>query len=173
MTIKSLEKINLRKKTEGILLLDITNWYWGQKLFGYLIWSLNVDTKCHIFTVGSQNIGLVARCHSFWFIFTLIEQLHNIYIYTTRREPLLLSSLHPLGRGPPLGCRAEIRTQACRTASRCATIWATPHPTEPHRTKYSPCVSKLRKLSKEYLSPQKTQKAAVFFIQKNLDLKMI
>ena len=40
------------------------------------------------------------------------------------------------------------------------------------RTKYSPCVSKLRKLSKEYLSPQKTQKAAVFFIQKNLDLKM-
>ncbi len=40
-------------------------------------------------------------------------------------------------------------------------------------TKYSPCVSKLRKLLKEYLSPQKTQKAAVFFIQKNLDLKMI
>ena len=40
-------------------------------------------------------------------------------------------------------------------------------------TKYSPCVSKLKKLSKEYLSPQKTQKAAVFFIQKNLDLKMI
>ncbi len=40
-------------------------------------------------------------------------------------------------------------------------------------TKYSPCVSKLRKLSKEYLSPQKTQKAAVFFIKKNLDLKMI
>ncbi len=71
--------------------------------------------------------GLVARCHSFWFIFTVIEQSHNIYIYTTRREPLLLSSLHPLGRGPPLGCRAEIRTRACRTASRCAAIWATPH----------------------------------------------
>jgi hypothetical protein len=34
-------------------------------------------------------------------------------------------------------------------------------------------VSKVRKLSKEYLSPQKPQKAAVFFIQKNLDLKMI
>jgi hypothetical protein len=40
-------------------------------------------------------------------------------------------------------------------------------------TKYSPCVSKVRKLSKKYLSTQKTQKAAVFFIQKNLDLKMI
>ncbi len=39
-------------------------------------------------------------------------------------------------------------------------------------TKCSPWGSKLRKLSKEYLSPQKTQKAAVFFIQKNLDLKM-
>ncbi len=40
----------------------------------------------------------------------------------------------PLGRGPPLGCRAEIRTRACRTASRRATIWATPHPNEPLRT---------------------------------------
>jgi hypothetical protein len=28
----------------------------------------------------------------------------------------------PLGRGPPLGYRAEIRTRACRTASRRATI---------------------------------------------------
>ncbi len=40
-------------------------------------------------------------------------------------------------------------------------------------TKYSPCVSKLKKLSKEYLSPQKTQKLRFFFIQKNFDLKMI
>jgi hypothetical protein len=31
-------------------------------------------------------------------------------------------------------------------------------------------VSKLNKSSMEYLSPQKTQKAAVFFIRKNLDL---
>ncbi len=34
------------------------------------------------------------------------------------------------------------------------------------RTKYSAFVSKLNKLSEEYLSPQKTQKAAVFFIRK-------
>jgi len=40
MAIKSLEKTNLRKKTEGILLLDIANWYWGQKLFCHLFWSL-------------------------------------------------------------------------------------------------------------------------------------
>ena len=39
MAIKSLEKTNLRKKTEGILLLDTTNWYWGQKLFCHFIWS--------------------------------------------------------------------------------------------------------------------------------------
>jgi len=32
------------------------------------------------------------------------------------------------------------------------------------RTKYSAFVSKLSKLTEEYLSPQKTQKAAVFFI---------
>jgi hypothetical protein len=38
------------------------------------------------------------------------------------------------------------------------------------RTKYSAFVSKLNKLSEEYLSPQKTQKAAVFFIRKILDL---
>ena len=87
MAIKSLEKTNLRTKTEGILLLDLTNWHWVQKLFGYLFWSLYVDTKCHIFTVGSQNIAHV-----------------------------------------------------CQKLENC---------------------------------PQKTQKAAVFFIQKNLDLKMI
>jgi hypothetical protein len=38
------------------------------------------------------------------------------------------------------------------------------------RTKYSAFVSKLNKLAEEYLSPQKTQKAAVFFIRKILDL---
>jgi hypothetical protein len=61
MTIKNLEKINLRKKTEGILLFNITNWYWGQKLFGFLIWSLYIDTKCHILTVGAQNIAHVCQ----------------------------------------------------------------------------------------------------------------
>ncbi len=36
------------------------------------------------------------------------------------------------------------------------------------RTKYIAFVSKLNKLSEEYLSPQKTQKAAVFFYSKDL-----
>jgi hypothetical protein len=40
-------------------------------------------------------------------------------------------------------------------------------------TKFSPCVSKLNNnLSEEYLSPQKTQKAAVFFSRKNLGLRI-
>jgi hypothetical protein len=39
-------------------------------------------------------------------------------------------------------------------------------------TKYSAFVSKLSKLSEEYLSPQKTQKAAVFFIRKILGGRM-
>ncbi len=34
------------------------------------------------------------------------------------------------------------------------------------RTKYSACASKLSKLSGEYFCPQKTQKAAIFFIRK-------
>jgi hypothetical protein len=40
------------------------------------------------------------------------------------------------------------------------------------RTKYSALVSKLSKLSEEYLSPHKTQKAAVFFIRKILAGRM-
>jgi hypothetical protein len=43
--------------------------------------------------------------------FTITEHTYNIFIYNTRRLPLLISSLLPLGRGPPLGCRAEIRTR--------------------------------------------------------------
>jgi hypothetical protein len=41
------------------------------------------------------------------------------------------------------------------------------------RTKYSAFVSKPNKLSEEYLSPQKTQKAAVFFIGKILGRRLI
>ncbi len=41
------------------------------------------------------------------------------------------------------------------------------------RTKYSVFVSKLNKLSEEYLSPQETQKAAVFFIGKILGSRLI
>jgi hypothetical protein len=39
------------------------------------------------------------------------------------------------------------------------------------RTKYSAFVSKLSKLSGEYLCPQRTQKAAVFFYSKDLRLE--
>ncbi len=35
------------------------------------------------------------------------------------------------------------------------------------RTEYSALVSKLNKLSEEYLSPQKTQKAAVFLFERS------
>jgi hypothetical protein len=35
------------------------------------------------------------------------------------------------------------------------------------RTKYSAFVSKLNKLSEEYMSPQKTQKAAVFLLERS------
>ncbi len=50
-----------------------------------------------------------------------------------------------------------------------------PEPNYSGRTKYSAFVSKLNKLSEEYLSPQKTQKAAFFFyskdLRKEIDLK--
>ncbi len=45
------------------------------------------------------------------FIFTLTEHTYNILYIILVELPLLISSLLPLGRGPPLGCRAEIRTR--------------------------------------------------------------
>ena len=39
------------------------------------------------------------------------------------------------------------------------------------RTKYNACVSKLGKLSKQYICPQKTQKAPVFFNLKDFGLE--
>ncbi len=55
--------------------------------------------------------------------FTIIKHTFNIYcIYTSSQVPLLLSSWLAFGRGPPLRCRAEIRTQACLTASRHAIV---------------------------------------------------
>jgi hypothetical protein len=69
----------------------------------------------------------------FLFIFTFIEHKYNICIYNTRRVPLLISSLLPLGRGPPLGCRAGIRTRAWYKESWRPTIWATLQPSELRR----------------------------------------
>jgi hypothetical protein len=60
---------------------------------------------------------LVAAATFYLFIFTLIDRntVCTIFINITRRLTLLFSSPLPLGRRPPLGCRAEIRTWACRT----------------------------------------------------------
>jgi len=63
MAIKCLEKINFRKKTEGILLLDISNWYWGQKLFCHLILSLYIDPKFFFLYIFFGGLECVA--HSF------------------------------------------------------------------------------------------------------------
>ncbi len=60
--------------------------------------------------------------------FTVIEQTYNIVYILLVVHHSCCPHCFPLGTGPPLGCRAEIRTRACRTASRRATIWATPHP---------------------------------------------
>ncbi len=91
MPIKSLKKNILKKKTEGILLLDITKDFEGY----------------HFFATG-------------FYLYTLIKNLTFLQ-------------------------------------------W---------RTKFSPCVSKLNDFSEEYLSPQRTQKAAVYFSRKNLGLRI-
>jgi hypothetical protein len=72
-------------------------------------------------------------CHSFHLFY--INRADNILYILLEEHHSCCPHCFPLGRGPPLGCRAEIRTRACHTASRRATIWATPHPKfEPHRT---------------------------------------
>jgi len=80
----------------------------------------------HILSEPQQGINK-KKYKLFFYIFSYINRagIHHIN-YSSRT--LLLSSLLPLGRGPPLECRIEIRTRACLTASRRATIWVTPHP---------------------------------------------
>ncbi len=88
----------------------------------------------------------MARCHSFWFVFTLIEQSYNIYIYTTL--VILIASLR---RGPPQGVPSRdsnlglpfskpMRYNLSHTAlylSHTAPFWATLHPiwATRHRTR--------------------------------------
>jgi hypothetical protein len=54
-----------------------------------------------------------------------------LYMYNTHRVPLLISSLLPLGRGPPLWCRVEILGPAVQQAdlqSEPRRTLTTPHP---------------------------------------------
>ncbi len=44
---KKFKKDNFKKKTEGILLWDITNWFWGKTLFCHLIYCSCVALKVH------------------------------------------------------------------------------------------------------------------------------
>jgi hypothetical protein len=58
----------------------------------------------------------------FLFVFTLIEKTYNILYILLVEHHSCCPHCFPLGIRPPLGCRAEIRTRACRTASWRATI---------------------------------------------------
>ncbi len=87
------------------------------------------------------------------FIYFYIKRAYiQYFIYDTR--PLLISSLLPLGRGPPVGCRARFElgpgvqqadallseprrtplSHAAPQLSHAAPLWATPHSSEPRRT---------------------------------------
>ncbi len=66
-------------------------------------------TSLHLFKVWWQTATL--------FIYFYNNRSNVQYLYI-----LLLSSLLPLGRGSPLGSRAEIRSGACLAASRRTTI---------------------------------------------------
>ncbi len=71
----------------------------------------------------------MARCQFFRFYFyinrAVIQYLYILLVEYHSSYPHCICSVI---EGVLYGCRAEMRTRACRTASRCATIWATPHP---------------------------------------------
>ncbi len=56
----------------------------------------------------------------FVFIFTSSRHLQGLYILLVEYPLVVLMA-------SALGCRSEIRTRACFTASRRASVWATPH----------------------------------------------
>ncbi len=64
----------------------------------------------------------------FIIIYFYINRADIQVLYILLVEALLLFSWLLLGRGHALGCRAEIRTRACLTASRRTTVCSTPHP---------------------------------------------
>jgi hypothetical protein len=84
--------------------------------------------------------------HSFsthyFFIFTLIDQTYNIYIYYSS-STLLLSSGLPLGRGlhwgaePGFELGPALQQAAAQLPELRRTLWATAHSSEPRRTLYS------------------------------------
>jgi hypothetical protein len=79
--------------------------------------------------------GLVAWCHSFclfgYFIVHTFIPSHSYCTFIRHHSPKFLSIFSSLVSSvgkTSLGCRAEIQTGACLTASRLTTNWATPHP---------------------------------------------
>jgi hypothetical protein len=68
----------------------------------------------------------VAECHSFCILFFFIQLIHSLINICWGPSPYLHSCRLSEG-GTSMGCRAEIRTRACLTASQRA-------PTEPHCT---------------------------------------
>jgi hypothetical protein len=56
-----------------------------------------------------------------------VQYNHTPFILHHSLRPVFLNP-HRSARGASMGCRAEIRTRACLTASRRTTNWAAPHP---------------------------------------------
>ncbi len=94
-------------------------------------WFMYIDPllKTVVFTVYRFN-GLVAVCHSFCIFFFFLQYLHSYnhsFISFAEAHLHIFTAAGSVG-GTSKGCREEIRTPACLTASLCTTIWATLHP---------------------------------------------
>jgi hypothetical protein len=84
-----------------------------------------------------ETISLSGTTAYYILLFSIFFLTTHSFIHPFAEGPLLFPHCSPLSRGqrPSLGCRAAIRTRACRTANRRTTnfatpqpIWATPHP---------------------------------------------
>jgi hypothetical protein len=106
--------------------------------------------------------GLVASAT--YFVYVIFSS--NTFIHRDINSFIRIPHCSPLSRGPPWGCRAEIRTLGCHTASRRITDWAEPHtwalpkpmsfaaPFEPRRTLWvTPHPYELRRRSEVQTRP--------------------
>jgi hypothetical protein len=81
--------------------------------------------------------GLVARCHFFIYLYINRADIKCLYLLVEYRTTLVILIASARWRASS-GVPSEIWTRACHISCRCATIWATPHPSEPRPTLNEP-----------------------------------
>ncbi len=97
--------------------LSTSIFLWCSRSKSTILWICNINFFFFFFfKVWWHAATLLIYFFHYWaviqYLYILLVEHHSCYPHCIRSVEGLLQ-----------GCRAEIRTRACRTASRCATIW--------------------------------------------------